>query len=620
MYGVLLHRVLDIHNIKMLEVVEVDGNIFEGGGQMLTRCATEVVGVDGNILEGGGQILKSCAMEVIEVDGNILEGGAQILRSCTVEAVEVDEDILKGGSQILMSCAMQVVEIDGNILEGGGQILTSCAMQVVEVDGNILEGGGQILRSSAVEVVEVDGNVLEGGGDILRSSAVEVVEVDGIILEGGNHILKSCAMKVVEVDGNILEGGGQTLTSCAMQVLEADGIILKSGGHILKSCAVEVVEVDGNILEGGGQILRSCAAYAAILRKRIHFKNIRANRPKPGLRPTHIEALKLVATLTNGDLVGAIEGSQDATYTPGHIICNDDNNESDNNTESDEFLKVEVKTERVGASSLLVQGALPMLLFAPKSVELVLKLAGTKVFYEPPIDYMKHVLVPLLCTQFKVSVEMQIVSRGYMPRGGGILTLKVSDPTDSVLQPIQMLHRGALIKIVAKLCGFGRPAHPEFIDHVHEALSKKLCEKGVEDQVFVEFVCEIDGMDSNEELECRLFLYAETSGGCVLSGSSKGGCESTDPELLASQAVEQLVEQLSHGGCIDEYLQDQLIIYMSLAEGVSEILTGPITSHTETAIHFAHHMTQARIVVKPIPGTLTNLICCDNSRCQKIAL
>ena len=122
-------------------------------------------------------------------------------------------------------------------------------------------------------------------------------------------------------------------------------------------------------------------------------------------------------------------------------------------SKSDEFLKVEVKTERVGASSLLVQGAMLMLLFAPKSIELVLKLAGTKVLYEPPIDYMKHVLVPLLCTQFKVNVEIQIVNRGYMPQGGGILTMKVADPTDSVLQPIRMLHQGALNKIVAKLCG-----------------------------------------------------------------------------------------------------------------------------------------------------------------------
>jgi RNA 3'-terminal phosphate cyclase (ATP) len=81
-----------------------------------------------------------------------------------------------------------------------------------------------------------------------------------------------------------------------------------------------------------------------------------------------------------------------------------------------------------------------MLSFAPKIIELVLKLSGTRFFYEPPIDYMNHVLVPLLCTQFKVNVELEIVNRGYMPRGGGILTVKVADPTDSVLQPIEMLH------------------------------------------------------------------------------------------------------------------------------------------------------------------------------------
>ena len=72
-------------------------------------------------------------------------------------------------------------------------------------------------------------------------------------------------------------------------------------------------------------------------------------------------------------------------------------------------------------------------------------------------------------------------------------------------------------------------------------------------KVFVEFVCEINRMDSNEELECQLFLYTETLGGSDLTGASKGGCESTNPELLASRSVKQLVEQSSHGGCIDEY-------------------------------------------------------------------
>ena len=36
----------------------------------------------------------------------------------------------------------------------------------------------------------------------------------------------------------------------------------------------------------------------------------------------------------------------------------------------------------------------------------------------------------------------------------------------------------------------------------------------------------------------------------------------------------------------------QLIIYMALAAGTSRIKTGPITLHTQTAMHIAQMMTQ----------------------------
>jgi len=34
-------------------------------------------------------------------------------------------------------------------------------------------------------------------------------------------------------------------------------------------------------------------------------------------------------------------------------------------------------------------------------------------------------------------------------------------------------------------------------------------------------------------------------------------------------------------------MQDQLIIYMALAKGESRMLAGPLTLHTQTAIHIA---------------------------------
>jgi len=42
--------------------------------------------------------------------------------------------------------------------------------------------------------------------------------------------------------------------------------------------------------------------------------------------------------------------------------------------------------------------------------------------------------------------------------------------------------------------------------------------------------------------------------------------------------------ELSHGGCVDEYTLDQLVIWASLAEGESRIVCGPPSLHATTAV------------------------------------
>lgn len=44
--------------------------------------------------------------------------------------------------------------------------------------------------------------------------------------------------------------------------------------------------------------------------------------------------------------------------------------------------------------------------------------------------------------------------------------------------------------------------------------------------------------------------------------------------------------------------QDQMIIFMALADGESKLLCGPLTLHTETAIHVAEKLTGAKFKVK----------------------
>ena len=66
--------------------------------------------------------------------------------------------------------------------------------------------------------------------------------------------------------------------------------------------------------------------------------------------------------------------------------------------------------------------------------------------------------------------------------------------------------------------------------------------------------------------------------------------------------------------CFDEYMQDQMIIFMALAKGQSRILTGPLTLHTQTAIYIANELTQANFDVIPIKRdneVVKNIIQCE---------
>ena len=76
------------------------------------------------------------------------------------------------------------------------------------------------------------------------------------------------------------------------------------------------LEIDGSLGEGGGAILRLSAAYSVLFKKPIAIKNIRANRPNPGLRLQHLLGLKTLANLTNSKLSNCKIGTKEITLIP----------------------------------------------------------------------------------------------------------------------------------------------------------------------------------------------------------------------------------------------------------------------------------------------------------------
>ena len=52
------------------------------------------------------------------------------------------------------------------------------------------------------------------------------------------------------------------------------------------------------------------------------------------------------------------------------------------------------------------------------------------------------------------------------------------------------------------------------------------------------------------------------------------------------KVVGDLIHEIAHGGCVDEYMQDQIVVFQALAAGKAEVDCGidrEATLHTKTA-------------------------------------
>ncbi|TFY68064.1 hypothetical protein EVJ58_g1221 [Rhodofomes roseus] len=56
-----------------------------------------------------------------------------------------------------------------------------------------------------------------------------------------------------------------------------------------------------------------------------------------------------------------------------------------------------------------------------------------------------------------------------------------------------------------------------------------------------------------------IVLWAETDGGCVLGGSAIG-VKGKKPAKVGEEAAHELLRNLAHGGCVDEYMQVRFMI------------------------------------------------------------
>lgn len=346
-----------------------------------------------------------------------------------------------------------------------------------------------------------------------------------------------------------------------------------------------VFTIDGSLMEGGGQILRMAIAFSALFRKPVRVINIRAGRSNPGLRPQHLTGITLVKDICGGRLEQAFIGSTEVTLYPGPIRGGD----------------FSADTGTAGSVVLMLQVALPCLLFADSPSVLRLR-GGTNADMAPQIDYTLSVFLPV-ARKFGASCDIKVVKRGYFPKGGGLVEVRV-EPAGS-LNPVTLTDPGRIVKITGR--SFVAGVLPVKVAHVMADTAAAIIREQLPSvSISVERV---------KESEANAFgtgngivLWAESSTGLRRAGSALGK-RGVSAEAVGEAAARELLEEVEHDVCVDSHLQDQLIVFMALANGTSQVLCGPLTLHTETAIHVAHQLTQAKFKSSPQEGNTVLLEC-----------
>jgi RNA 3'-phosphate cyclase len=312
-------------------------------------------------------------------------------------------------------------------------------------------------------------------------------------------------------------------------------------------------------------MLRLALALSALNSQPVRVENIRGARRQPGLRPQHLLAVKAAGELCAGSVTGAEIGAAVVEFHPGPLRPRPD-------------WKLDIGT--AGSITLLLQPLLPCLARAPGPSRLELT-GGTNVPWSPPVDYLQHVLLPLLTRQ-GLKADIALAERGFYPRGGGVVRVSVSP---SELRPFTVTERGDLQRIRGLAFSSGLPSH--IGERMRQAALPVL--KGSTPDLEIG----LDLRPRGPSAGCGLCLFAEFSSGAVL-GADGLGERGKRAETVGEEAARRLLDEIGSGACADSHLADQLVIWAAIAPGRSVYTAACVTDHLRLAIDVTQRLSERR--------------------------
>ena len=366
------------------------------------------------------------------------------------------------------------------------------------------------------------------------------------------------------------------------------------------------IELDGSTLEGGGQLVRVALSLSAITGIPVLISNIRANRapqgrskfsgggsrgqgrdsrsskPEGGLKESHLGALHWLAKQCNAYVEGGEVGSREVLFVPGAGFSTKSRKKGRNGAEElVDFEKNVIELRNPGSAWLILQAILPFLIFGKsvaeaangqdEMVELTLR-GGTNVSKSMSGEYVQHVLLPILSRIGLPDIDVEVRKRGWAGNASAIgevvLRMPRSPASGFALPAFEVIQRGEVEKIYIKIVAGENP-----VENLRIQLTNTIAEH-FGNELPVE-VLEVE--DSGDARRLYVLLVAHTSNGWRLGrdflGSGKNPKNPSEEQKIVGNACQTVVRDLKNevkrGGCVDEFMQDQLVIFQALAQGRS---------------------------------------------------
>ncbi|MFX0029371.1 MAG: RNA 3'-terminal phosphate cyclase [Candidatus Hermodarchaeota archaeon] len=336
----------------------------------------------------------------------------------------------------------------------------------------------------------------------------------------------------------------------------------------------EFLEIDGSFGEGGGAILRLSAGLSFLFNRSIKIDNIRANRPKSGLRTQHLLGLRTITELTRSQLSDCKIGTEQLTFIPNS------NKEIKNN--------IHININTAASIGLLLQPIQIASLGFKKLEKIKLSLSGGGTFgkWAPSLNYLQEVTYKIY-NKTGINIDIDIEKHGFYPKGGAQVTCNIG-PSNKTLSPIHLTELGNVDLIQGEIVITKQLIRNR--DNIGTRIRKSIKQQ-IKKNLIVETDIKYTGVDSISP-GVGLSLWAHSDTGAIISTGTILGETKIRSEDLGKIAANEMIKYIKNDIPVDNYLSDQLIPIMGYVKETSKIKVHQITSHTHTNLELVKLFTK----------------------------